>query len=145
MGPDALVVTQKSDGLEGLLGSTRQPIKVALMNQRFMAGVGNIYASEALFEAGISPFLKGQALTSRQFQRLSKALRMVMLESLARESGAEIDYMTQGGENLFSVYGKSGRECTRCGGEIRKVSQAARTTFWCPTCQPDTAHKIGKV
>ena len=110
----------------------RGSIKSALLNQQRVCGVGNIYACEALYDAKIDPRAAAGELIPLQAERLLDALRAVMTHSLERETGDEIYYLTDGNpQNPFHVYGRGGDSCGRCGGTIAKMTQSARTTFFC--------------
>lgn len=135
----------------GLRGS-RQPIKVRLLDQALVAGVGNIYASEALFHAGISPRTAAGRLTAVQVARLVDAIRQVLSEALRFGSTVPLDWAGQGRrdglfyygrapgapgsyEERLAVYDRAGKPCRRCGAPIRRLVQAARSTFYCARCQ----------
>lgn len=152
LGPEPLgtefAVTQFADALR----RSRQAIKVKLLDQSLLAGVGNIYASEALFRAGIAPTLPAQRLRSGQVRRLWHAIRAVLREAIACGSTVPLNYTGQGArEGLFyfgrapgapdyykerlRVYGRVGRPCPKCGRAIKRRVQAARSTYYCPRCQ----------
>lgn len=110
-----------------LLAPRRTPIKPALLDQRMIAGLGNIYAAEALWRARISPFAESSRLSMARVSRLLAAVRAV----LRGASGARhLD-----AEQRFAVYDRLGRPCRRCGAAIQSVGQAGRTTYYCPRCQ----------
>ncbi len=135
LGEDALAVCARPGGLAAILRG-RRPIKVALMDQSVLAGVGNIYASEALFAAGISPDAPAGSLTPDRADALALHLRACMLESLEREKDSEIAYLHEGGaENPFRIYGRKGEPCPACGDPVRRVEHAGRGTYFCPRCQ----------
>ena len=134
------------------LGRSRQPIKVKLLDQSLLAGVGNIYASEALFRAGIAPTLSARRLSKAQVAGLWRATRAVLREAIACGSTVPLNYSGLGVRNgLFyfgrapgapdyyeerlRVYDRAGRPCPECGTAIRRRVQAARSTFYCPRCQ----------
>jgi formamidopyrimidine-DNA glycosylase len=116
----------------------RRPVKVALMDQSALAGVGNIYASEALFGARIHPSTPAGDLTEAQADALARQMLAVMQASLEREQDDEIAYLHSGEavENPFRVYGHEGEPCPACGAPIAREVHAGRSTFWCPRCQP---------
>jgi formamidopyrimidine-DNA glycosylase len=132
-----------------LMGS-RQPIKVKLLDQGLIAGVGNIYASEALFRARISPKLAANQLTLAQANALLRAIRDVLsdaikfgstvpLKTMSGKSGA-LFYFDDDGEGYYEkrlrVYDREGKQCiNKCGAEIERMTQAARSTYFCPRCQ----------
>jgi len=135
-GPDALKVAQNGRVLFEIYNHTRQPIKSALMDQKRIAGVGNIYAAEALFGAGIHPSTPANSLDEQAFGVLGDHLVSVMSQSLARETGSEIDYLSFGGKNPFMVYGRADEPCPKCGTPIRRMKHSGRSTFYCAHCQP---------
>ena len=113
------------------------PIKIALLDQALLPGVGNILASEALFRARIDPRRKANALTRPEVKRLRVAVLAAIEDTLARESGPEPRYVEEpGSENPFLVYARAGETCPRCRkGRIARLVQAQRSTFYCPRCQ----------
>lgn len=110
-----------------LLRERRTPIKPTLLNQRVIAGLGNIYAAEALWRARISPFVEARQLSAIRAARLLGAIRAV----LRRASGARYHESDQ----RFAVYDHFGRPCRRCGASVARAVQAGRTTYYCPRCQ----------
>ncbi len=114
---------------------TRQ-IKPLLMDQTFIAGLGNIYTDEALFRAGIHPLCKSDQITPGQAVRLQQALQAVLRQGI-RQFGASLDWIYRGGEfqNDFNVYGRSGEACRVCGTAIEKIVVGQRGTHFCPQCQ----------
>jgi formamidopyrimidine-DNA glycosylase len=133
------------------LKRSRQAIKVKLLDQTLVAGIGNIYASEALFRARIPPRLPARRLTVSQVARLWRAIRKVLAEAI--ECGSTVPLNFGGGkldglfyfgrapgtpdfyEERLRVYDRAGRPCPNCGGLIRRIRQAGRSTFYCPRCQ----------
>lgn len=115
---------------------TRRQVKSVLLDQKVLAGVGNIYACEALFLARVPPTTRACDLGLSVTDRILKFIRQVMEMSLAREEGEEIYYLTEGNpENPFLVYGRKGKPCTHCGCPISRISQQGRSTFFCAQCQ----------
>ncbi len=152
LGPEPLGAEFTVERLGGALRRSRQPIKVKLLDQSLLAGVGNIYASEALFRAGIAPGLPAQRLRRAQVQKLWRAVRAVLREAIACGSTVPLNYAGQGTrdglfyfgrapgapdyyEERLRVYDRAGRPCPKCGTAIRRRVQAARSTFYCPRCQ----------
>lgn len=149
MGPEPLdVAWTAADLAKGLEGS-RQPVKVRLLDQGVVAGVGNIYASEALHRAGIAPGRAAGRLKAAEVERLWSAIREVLSEAIELGQRASLDF-TAGNDGLFyfgstgastdvgerfRVYDREGEACRRCGGVICRRVQAARSTFFCPGCQ----------
>ena len=131
------------------LKPSRQSIKVKLLDQSLIAGIGNIYASEALFRAGISPKLPANRLTFAQAKKLLQAIREVLndaikfgstvpLKTMSGKSDA-LFYFSDDGEGFYEkrlrVYNREGKPCLNCGTEIQRITQAARSTYFCPKCQ----------
>ncbi len=152
LGPEPLGEDFTPRYFAGALKRSRQPIKVKLLDQSLVAGVGNIYASEALFRAGISPRLAARRLAQSQIERLWRAIRDVLAEAIRFGSTVPLDWTgTEGSDGLFyygsdersqpsyderlEVYDRAGRPCYRCNTPIRRIVQAARSTFFCPSCQ----------
>lgn len=117
--------------LKGALSSRRGPIKPALMDQKVIAGLGNIYAAEALWMAKISPRAVASSLSMPRLTRLVEAIRSVLLE----ESRPPGRYTDVEGRERFQVYDREGEPCRRCGSGIRRIPQAGRSTYFCPKCQ----------
>jgi formamidopyrimidine-DNA glycosylase len=118
----------------------RKPIKNFLMDAAVVAGVGNIYATEALWRAGVHPRTAAGRLRQARWQRLHAAVLEVLAEAL-REGGTTLqDYRNAEGDAgafqlRLGVYDRSGEACRRCGRPIRRIVQAGRSTFYCPGCQ----------
>jgi formamidopyrimidine-DNA glycosylase len=116
------------------------PIKTALMNQKLLVGVGNIYASEVLFRTQINPLKKCSNVSISDYQTLWNEIKVILSEAI-NEGGATIEnYRNSYGEkgrfqNSFFVYGRSSEACIKCHTSIKSLVQAGRTTFWCPSCQ----------
>jgi len=113
------------------------PVKVRIMDQAILPGVGNIQASEALFRARLDPRRKARALSPREVKALADAVLASIRDAIAREEGPEITYVEEpGSENPFAVYGREGERCPRCRrAKIERAVQAQRSTFFCPRCQ----------
>jgi formamidopyrimidine-DNA glycosylase len=118
------------------LGRHRRPIKSLLLDQEFIAGIGNIYADEALFAARIHPQTRSDKLGLEASGRLLRAIRAVLEEGI-RRNGASIDWVYRGGEfqNQFQVYQREGLECLHCGAPISRIVLGQRGTHFCPVCQ----------
>ena len=130
---------------------SRQAIKVKLLDQTLVAGIGNIYASEALFRARISPHLPARKLNRAQVARLWRAIRKVLAEAIKCGSTVPLNFGGGRSDGLFyfgrapgamdfyeerlRVYGRAGRPCPNCAIAIKRIKQAARSTFYCPRCQ----------
>jgi formamidopyrimidine-DNA glycosylase len=121
------------------LAGRRAPIKAALLDQRAAAGVGNIYADEALWRATIHPLRPG-SLDGDEIARLRKAIRAALEMGIARQGATLRDYRDPQGrsgrmQNEFKVYGRAGEPCPRCGTPIEKTRAGGRGTWYCPQCQ----------
>lgn len=119
---------------------SRTPIKPWLMDQRRVVGIGNIYASEILFRARISPLRHAGRITRRQASSLVDACREVLREAIEFRGTTLLDYRdANGARGAFSkrlrVYGREGEPCVGCDGKVRRIVQAGRSTFYCPSCQ----------
>lgn len=141
LGPEPLSPDFSPAYLEAAVKGRKQPIKSFLLDQRHVAGIGNIYADEALFRARIFPGRPAASLTKEECQRLQKAVRSVLQDGL-RDGGTTFrDYRNgEGGhghhqEHLF-VYHREGEPCRICGARIEKFTLGGRGTHFCPHCQP---------
>ncbi len=130
------------DYLTQVFSKTSRPIKLILMDQEKIAGVGNIYANDALFEAGILPAKPAKKLNNLEIEKLRKAVIKVLEDGLkfGGSSAADEAYIKPSGEKgeyqeHFRVYQRDGEKCRKCGGVIRRVNLGGRGTFWCPKCQ----------
>ena len=117
--------------LSEVLQRRKIPIKPALMDQAVLAGLGNIYAAEALWEAQIDPRSAAAAMSADTLTRLVDAIKLV-LSPRRRRPGRYTDTRNRG---RFAVYDREGQECRRCGGTIQRIVQAGRSTYFCPDCQ----------
>ncbi|MDY7231953.1 bifunctional DNA-formamidopyrimidine glycosylase/DNA-(apurinic or apyrimidinic site) lyase [Hyalangium rubrum] len=137
LGRDPLVDGLTAEQLKEEVGSSRQDIKVALMDQERIAGLGNIYAAEALFRAGIHPARKPSTLKPAEWEALTQAIHETFATALAEEQGEEPIYLEERtSENPFLVYGRAGGPCSKCGARVESFPQGGRTTHSCPKCQP---------
>jgi formamidopyrimidine-DNA glycosylase len=130
LGPDAADPSVSVATFGEALSRRRVAIKVALLDQRVLAGVGNIYAAEALWVARIDPRAAASSLTRARQARLLEAIRTVLTKAQALEGRYRDD---EGGR--FDVYDREGLPCSRCGTAIRRIVQAGRSTYFCPHCQ----------
>jgi formamidopyrimidine-DNA glycosylase len=123
-----------------LFRGRKTPIKSALLNQKLLRGVGNIYADESLFRAGIRPRRRAAAITREQLGKLHGAVREVLREAIALGGSSIADYVDADGEEGFfqlqhRVYGREGAPCLACGTVIRRVVLAGRSSHYCSKCQ----------
>lgn len=155
LGPEPLDPSFCPEQLAPSLNKSKQPIKVKLLDQRTVAGIGNIYASEALFRARISPRKAARKLKSKQIAALCCTIRQVLEEAIAFGSTVPLNFPggRQRTDDLFYygsqpsaenprsyeerllVYDREGQPCVNCAVPIRRIVQAARSTFFCPHCQ----------
>jgi formamidopyrimidine-DNA glycosylase len=137
-GPDLWLSPLNGQELGRRLVRVRRPVKIALMEQEIVAGLGNIQAAEALFRAGINPQRKADQLVADELTRLVKGIQETLEYSLSQlpALSADIEYVEDpGARNPFLVYGKTGQPCPRCNTIIESFRQNGRTTYWCPKCQ----------
>lgn len=139
LGPEAL---DELGWLDEKLSCSRMPVKVWLMDQRKIAGIGNIYASEICFRVGIDPRRLADSLGDDECLRLRAAIPAVLGEAIDQQGTTLSDngYCGPGGERgrfaaELSVYGREGAPCLRCGGTVLRCVQCGRSTFFCPACQ----------
>jgi formamidopyrimidine-DNA glycosylase len=120
-----------------MLQERKRAIKPLLLDQHFLAGMGNIYTDEALFRAGIHPLRSSETLDQLAAALLLESIRFT-LESGIKSNGASIDWVYRGGsfQNNFQVYQQTGNPCPRCGQPINKTTVGQRGTHFCPHCQP---------
>jgi formamidopyrimidine-DNA glycosylase len=122
-----------------MLRSRRGRLKTLLMNQEFLAGVGNIYADEALWRARLHPLRSAANLRADQARGLYVALRDVLNEAIARRGSSVDSYRAPQGsgdmQNYLNIYGRTGRPCPRCGRPTRRMVIGARSTHFCSWCQ----------
>jgi len=143
LGPDPLSARWSAVALGQALAGRKGRLKLLLMNQRFVAGIGNIYSDEALFEAGLRYDRPGGSLSGDEIARLHRAVRTT-LRAAVRHRGSSLRdaqyvdlFGSPGAYQLrHRVYGREGEACPRCGGPVRRVPLGGRSTFLCEKCQP---------
>lgn len=140
LGPEPLSADFSGAALGPVLARRRGPIKAAIMDQAVVVGVGNIYAAEALFRAGIRPLSPAHSLGRRRLERLVAAIKAVLLEAIQAGGSTIRDFRQAGGsegyfQHSFAVYGRLGQPCLTCGSTIRGQVIAGRASCWCPRCQ----------
>jgi formamidopyrimidine-DNA glycosylase len=138
LGPDPLTELD-APALAAALGAARTPIKAFLLDQRRIAGLGNIYVAEALFRVGAHPATPARRL-ARRADELLASVRAVLESGIARRGTTLRDYVDVDGERgdnaaALLVYGREGEPCLRCGASIRRRVDSGRATFFCPRCQ----------
>jgi formamidopyrimidine-DNA glycosylase len=122
------------------LHGRRAPLKAALLDQRTVAGLGNIYVDEALWRARLHPLRPAESLDAREVARLTRAVKEALRAGVRRQGATLRDYATPDGtrgsmQDRFRVYGRGGEPCHRCGTPIDKIRVGGRGTWYCPTCQ----------
>ena len=143
LGPDPLSARWSAAVLQKDLAGRTGRLKLLLMDQRFVAGIGNIYSDEALFEARLRFDRPAGSLSGEEVSRLHRAVRKTLRDAVSHRGsslrdaqyvdlfGAPGDYQSR-----HRVYGREGEPCPRCGGPVRRISLGGRSTFFCGTCQP---------
>lgn len=141
LGPEPLEPSFTAPRLRSRLGRYRRALKPLLLDQRFLAGLGNIYVDEALHRARLHPLRRSETLDEEEVRRLWRGIRAALRAGL-RHNGASIDWVYRGGgfQNHFRVYQRSGEPCDVCGARIRRITVGQRSTHYCPKCQPRRRH-----
>jgi formamidopyrimidine-DNA glycosylase len=137
LGPEPLDIDARE--LRKRLAGRTAPIKLLLLDQRIIAGLGNIYVCEALYRAGIHPKRAGGSMSLERLNRLVPAIHDVLAEAIAAGGSTLRDFASPDGElgyfsKSFAVYDREGKPC-RCGGTVKRIVQGGRSTFYCPACQ----------
>lgn len=140
LGPEPLGEGFTPEYLAGALARRKAPIKSVLLDQSCIAGLGNIYADEALFAAGIHPIRPAAELSPEEVGRLCAAIRSVLVDAVANQGTTFRDYRTGLGaegsfQNKLQVYGRKGQPCLKCGAVLRHLRIGGRTSVFCPNCQ----------
>ncbi|MEL7487070.1 MAG: bifunctional DNA-formamidopyrimidine glycosylase/DNA-(apurinic or apyrimidinic site) lyase [Pseudomonadota bacterium] len=140
MGPEPLGNAFTPDAFSAALKGRAAPIKAALLDQKVVAGVGNIYACEALFRAGVSPRRKAASVAGARAARLRVAVIDVLRDAIAAGGSTLRDFAASDGslgyfQHAFSVYDREGEPCVQCGAPVKRIEQSGRSTFFCSTCQ----------
>jgi formamidopyrimidine-DNA glycosylase len=135
-------LTAEFDGakLQALFARRQSPVKLVLMDAHVLVGVGNIYAAESLFRAGISPFRPAASLSRAECERLAVAVQDTLRAAIAAGGSSLRDFVHSDGSSGYfqidcAVYGRAGQVCRRCSGQVGQVRQAGRATFYCQNCQ----------
>ena len=136
LGPEPLGKEFTPQWLYSALHGKRRQLKPLLLDQTFIAGLGNIYTDEALHIAKLHPLAASDSVTEDQAEALREAIRKVLREGI-RRNGASIDWVYRGGQfqNYFRVYDRVGKPCPVCGAEIQRIVVGQRGTHFCPQCQ----------
>lgn len=140
LGPDGLAVT--GGELRERLGQSRRAVKVALLDQQAVSGIGNIYAAEILFAAGIDPRVPCRRLSAARWEQIAAAAQSILAEAVRMEGSTITDETYKTADNRSGqfqlqhrVYGHEGEPCRHCGTAILRIVQTQRSTFFCPECQ----------
>ncbi|APR80011.1 Formamidopyrimidine-DNA glycosylase [Minicystis rosea] len=136
LGPDPVVDGIDAALLHGALARTSRAVKAALLDQRVLAGVGNIYATEALFLARVHPGREGRSLSRREVDRIARGLEETFAAALSR-LGGDIAYFSDGAhvDNPFTIYDRAGEPCPSCRRVLSKATIGGRTSAFCARCQ----------
>jgi formamidopyrimidine-DNA glycosylase len=136
LGPEPLDESLTAEALFDRLRATRRQLKPLLLDQTFLAGLGNIYVDEALNLAKLHPLIPANCVSPEQATRLLESVRTVLRDGIAR-NGASIDWVYRGGDfqNYFRVYQRTGEPCPECGTPIARIIVGQRGTHFCPSCQ----------
>lgn len=142
LGPEPLGDNFSLDYLKKAFAKTRRAVKKVLLDQEVIAGIGNIYSSEILFQAGVDPRRPANKLSSEEIKKIYQMIPVVLQEAIAAggttagdESYRQADASEGNYQNKLRVYQREGQECPRCDGKIKRIKQGGRSTFFCPKCQ----------
>ncbi len=140
-GPEPLGPRFTARWLRAQLARRKAPLKAVLLDQRVVAGLGNIYADEALWRARLNPLRPANGLSDDEVARLTRAIRAALRTGIERQGSTLRDYATPDGasgsmQDEFRVYGRDGEPCRRCRATITKTRVGGRGTWFCPRCQP---------
>jgi formamidopyrimidine-DNA glycosylase len=140
MGPEPTGEAFTATALAAAFATRRAPVKAALLDQRVVAGLGNIYVCEALFAAGVSPRRPASAISKERVASLHAAIRATLAEAIAAGGSSLRDFAASNGalgnfQHRFKVYDREGAPCPVCKRRVRRIVQSGRSTFYCGTCQ----------
>ncbi len=140
LGPEPLEAEFSGRHLHRLAAGRSVAVKSFVMDSHVVVGVGNIYANEALFMAGIAPTRPAGRVSSRRYERLAAAIRTVLAASIAQGGTTLRDFVNEAGnpgyfQQTLRVYGRAGEPCRDCGAIVRLARLGQRATYWCPRCQ----------
>jgi len=140
LGPEPLSNRFNAAYLDTALAGKQTPIKTALLDQSIIAGLGNIYVCEALFQSGISPKRKASTIPGARAERLAPAINSVIAAAIEAGGSSISDFANTDGslgyfQHRFDVYGREGDPCTACKSPIKRITQAGRSSFYCSHCQ----------
>lgn len=140
LGPEPLDQEIRGASLRDLLRGTRRDIKAALLDQRVIAGIGNIYANEILFRAGVRPTRRCHRLRAAELDEIARSTALVLGEAVERRGTSFSDYFDSDGipgtfQDVLAVFGRSGEPCPCCATPIKRRAHGGRSSFYCPSCQ----------
>ena len=142
LAPEPFDIQFSVEYLKKILSRSRRTLKTLLLDQSRVLGLGNIYAAEALFRAGINPFKTSAQLSPKRVARLHTAIVEVLRDAITDSSTSRIDLEQPNGfsygeafERFWQVYEREGEPCVKCGARIKRVTHGGRSTYWCPKCQ----------
>lgn len=139
LAPEPFTDDFNSDYLKSVLKRSQRSLKILLLDQTKVLGLGNIYAAEALFRAGINPFKPAAKLSARRVARLHEEIKEVLEFAVAHiRGGFNLETGVSYGEafeRFWQVYEREGEPCVKCGTRIKRATQGGRSTYWCPKCQ----------
>jgi len=141
LGPEPLEAGFTAEVLAKRLRGRTAPIKALLLDQTFIAGIGNMYADESLFAAGIHPLRQGGSLSRREVSRLHRSIRQVLRAAIAHQGASVLNYYRPGGDLGtahfdFKVAHRGGKPCPICGTPVQRLPIRNRGSYFCPKCQP---------
>ncbi|MCK8828537.1 bifunctional DNA-formamidopyrimidine glycosylase/DNA-(apurinic or apyrimidinic site) lyase [Natroniella acetigena] len=140
LGPEPLTAEFTVERFKEMIASRRGRIKPLLLNQRFLAGLGNIYVDESLYLSQIHPLRTADTLTESEIEKLYQAIRKVLSEGIEHRGTTKWDYVDASGQagsyqNYLQVYDREGKECRRCGSSLQRIKVGGRSSYFCPDCQ----------
>jgi len=140
LGPEPLGSLFDADHLGSVCRARKAPIKTVIMDAGSVVGVGNIYASESLFRAGIHPARAAGRISKARLELLTDAIKQILQEAIEAGGSTISDFVKADGKpgyfaHSFQVYGRAGKTCLRCGKVIKRITQSGRSSFYCPCCQ----------
>lgn len=141
LGPEPLEAGFTAAVLGQLLSRRKTPVKAALLDQKLVAGIGNMYADESLFAAGIHPERPANSLSSKEIKHLHQSIRNVLAQAIEAKGASVSTYYRPGGEkgdaqSAFKVAHRRGQNCPECGQPLERICVRGRGTYFCPVCQP---------
>ena len=140
LGPEPLDASFDAAALAAALAGSKAPLKAALLDQRNVAGLGNIYVCEALFRCGLSPKRKAGTVKPDKMEALCASIKETLSDAIKAGGSSARDYVQASGElgwfqHRWRVYDREGVECGSCGNKVKRIVQSGRSTFYCPICQ----------